>query len=96
MVKGEEPGKKDEEEVTSGRSYGSWHFFTIIVVLAVAVIGGYLCVHNRKKVNNVDREIFARKNFRLKIFRIVFFLLLWQVRKCRMFVLSDVENFLLF
>ena len=42
--------EEEVDKVVSGRSYGSWHFFTIIVVLAVVVIGGYLCVHNRKKV----------------------------------------------
>lgn len=42
--------EEEVDKVVSGRSYGSWHFFTIIVVLAVVVIGGYLCVHNRKKL----------------------------------------------
>ena len=48
-TKVEEVVEEVEEEVKSG-SYGSWHFFTIILVLAVVVIGGYLCIHNRKKV----------------------------------------------
>ena len=52
-TKVDELEKEVEEEVKSG-SYGSWHFFTIILVLATVVIGGYLCVHNRKKVNTTS------------------------------------------
>ena len=33
-----------------GSSFGAWHFLTIFILLGVAVVVGYLCVHNRKKV----------------------------------------------
>ena len=39
-----------DDELESSSSFGAWHFLTIFVVLGVAVVVGYLCVHNRKKV----------------------------------------------
>ena len=41
---------EDEEATTSGFSFGAWHFLTIFIVIGVAVVIGYLCLHNRKKV----------------------------------------------
>ena len=43
----EEEGKEISKSVFS---FGAWHFLTIFILIGVAVVVAYLCLHNRKKV----------------------------------------------
>ena len=50
---------KESLTVSSGLPsvFGAWHFLTIFLFIGVAVIAGYLCLHNRQKVRASSKVI---------------------------------------
>ena len=46
----EEDDVFDDDEPTGSSSFGALHFLTIFILIGAAVVIGYLCLHNRKKV----------------------------------------------